>query len=301
VTAATFNEQVAELLRDTAAVLEQQAANPFRVGAYHRAAQTVEALDDDLRDILARDGTEGLIALPGIGRSIAASIREIARTGGLARLQRLRGELGPEQLFQTLPGVGPDLAAAIHEQLHVDTLEALEVAAHDGRLEKVRGVGPRRAASMRASLAALLGRRRRRPRANGAPGVDLLLALDRSYRARARSGTLPTIAPKRFNPEGKAWLPIMHAFRKPWHFTVLFSNTARAHELKRTGDWVVIYFDDDDERAGQNTVVTETQGPLRGKRVVRGREAECRELHRRGSRAMSRRDGRRPSRARTGS
>jgi hypothetical protein len=285
VTAATFNEQVAELLRDTAAVLEQQAANPFRVGAYHRAAQTVEALDDDLRDILARDGTEGLIALPGIGRSIAASIREIARTGGLARLQRLRGELGPEQLFQTLPGVGPDLA----------------VAAHDGRLEKVRGVGPRRAASMRASLAALLGRRRRRPRANGAPGVDLLLALDRSYRARARSGTLPTIAPKRFNPEGKAWLPIMHAFRKPWHFTVLFSNTARAHELKRTGDWVVIYFDDDDERAGQNTVVTETQGPLRGKRVVRGREAECRELHRRGSRAMSRRDGRRPSRARTGS
>jgi putative hydrolase len=86
-----FNEQVAELLRETAAVLEQQQANPFRVNAYRRAAQTVGALDEDLRDILEREGTEGLIALPGIGRSIAASIREIAMTGGLARLYRLRG------------------------------------------------------------------------------------------------------------------------------------------------------------------------------------------------------------------
>jgi putative hydrolase len=289
-----FNEQVAELLRETAAVLEQQEANPFRVNAYRHAAQTVDTLDEDLREILERDGTEGLIALPGIGRSIAGSIREIAMTGGLGRLYRLRGELEPEQLFQTLPGVGPDLAAAIHEQLHVDSLEALEIAAHDGRLEKVKGVGPRRAAGIRASLASLLGRRPRlRPVA--APRVDTLLALDRDYRSRARAGSLPMIAPKRFNPEGKAWLPIMHAVRKPWHFTVLFSNTARAHQLKRTGDWVVIYFEDADNRAGQNTVVSETRGVLRGKRVVRGREADCGEYYRRGSRAVARRDGRRQS------
>ncbi len=294
--AGAFNQQVAELLRETAAVLDQQDASPFRVNAYRRAAQTVDTLDEDLREILEREGTEGLIALPGVGRSIAGSIREIAMTGGLGRLYRLRGELEPEQLFQTLPGVGPDLAAAIHDQLHVDSLEALEIAAHDGRLEKVKGVGPRRAAGIRASLASLLGRRPRlRPPL--APGVDSLLALDRAYRSRARAGSLTMIAPKRFNPEGKAWLPIMHAVRKPWHFTVLFSNTARAHQLKRTGDWVVIYFEDADNRAGQNTVVTETRGKLQGKRVVRGREAECQEYYRRGNRAMARRDGRRKSRA----
>jgi hypothetical protein len=56
----------------------------------------------------------------------------------------------------------------------------------------------------------------------------------------------------------------------------LFSNTARAHDLGRTHDWVVIYFYDDDHRESQCTVVTETHGPMTGKRVVRGREAECR-------------------------
>jgi putative hydrolase len=58
---------------------------------------------------------------------------------------------------------------------------------------------------------------------------------------------LPKITPRRFNPEGKSWLP-------------------------------VIYFYDDDHRESQCTVVTETHGPMTGKRVVRGREAECRRL-----------------------
>ena len=75
-------------------------------------------------------------------------------------------------------------------------------------------------------------------------------------------------------PEGKAWLPILHAEREGWHFTALFSNTARAHELGRTDDWVVIYFYDDDHQEGQCTVVTEIRGPREGERVVRGREDE---------------------------
>ena len=87
---------------------------------------------------------------------------------------------------------------------------------------------------------------------------------------------MPTIAPRRFNPNGEAWLPILHTERDGWHFTALFSNTARAHELGRAQDWVVIYFAKADGREHTRTVVTETHGPLDGKRVVRGREAECR-------------------------
>ena len=56
----------------------------------------------------------------------------------------------------------------------------------------------------------------------------------------------------------------------------LFSNTARAHELRKTHDWVVIYFHTDRLGEGQRTVVTETHGALTGWRVVRGREDECR-------------------------
>ena len=117
-----------------------------------------------------------------------------------------------------------------------------------------------------------------------APAVNTLLAIDREYRSKLRAGMLPKIAPKRFNPSGEQWLPILHANRGEWHFTALFSNTARAHQLNRTRDWVVIYFYDDDHSEGQHTIVTETRGPLRDLRVVRGREAECRRFYRRGRR-----------------
>ena len=213
--------------------------------------------------------------LPGIGKGLAAAIDEIARTGRLSQFDRLRGESSPETLFRSLPGIGPELAQLIHETLHVDTLEALEVAAHDGRLDDVPGIGPRRAASIRAGLADILGRGRGLAgRSHAAPPVATLLAVDASYRRLAAEGKLPKIAPRRFNPEGRAWLPVMHTKRGDWHFTALFSNTARAHELGRTHDWVVIYYYDGDHQEGQNTVVTETHGLRRGKRVVRGREDE---------------------------
>ena len=86
--------------------------------------------------------------------------------------------------------------------------------------------------------------------------------------------------PRRHNPEQRAWLPIAHLDRDDWHFTVLFSNTARAHRLGRCRDWVVIYASSPGGADGQYTVVTETRGDLIGRRVVRGLEAECREHYR---------------------
>lgn len=266
-------------------LLEQQGANPFQVGAYRRAADTVVHLDRDLREILEREGIEGLDDLPHVGYGIAGAIREMLVTGRWSRLDRLRGTLDPVRLFQRVPGLGPDLARRIHDELEIDSLEALEVAAHDGRLESVPGMGPRRCAQVRASLAAMLGRRARLPLAQpqvpaqGEPGVEVLLDVDREYRERAGAGSLPVIAPRRFNPERRAWLPILHTERGIWRFTALFSNTARAHELGKTRDWVVIYFYDDHHREDQHTVVTETRGPLAGRRVVRGRDADCRAFH----------------------
>jgi hypothetical protein len=115
------------------------------------------------------------------------------------------------------------------------------VAAHDGRLAVVPGIGPRRAAMIRNALAGMLGRAIGRPAPPvEEPDIEILLDVDRQYRAKAAAGHLPTIAPRRFNPRGEAWLPILHTERSRWHFTALFSNTARAHELDRTHDWVVI-------------------------------------------------------------
>ena len=276
----SINQKVADRLREAADLLEQQAANPFRVNAYRNAADTVSALKEDLRDIIEQKGIDGLTELPKIVSGIAAAINEILRTGSWSQLARLRGALEPEKLFQTVPGIGPELAKLIHDTLHVDTLEALEQASHDGRLESVPGIGRRRATMIRASLESMLGRTRgRRLQAVDGPSINLLLNVDEEYRKKAKANKLPTITPKRFNPEGEAWLPILHTQRGSWHFTVLFSNTARAHELGRTHDWVVIYFYDNHHEEGQHTVVTETRGPLIGRRVVRGRERESREYY----------------------
>jgi putative hydrolase len=276
-----LNSQAAEIFRECAEILRHQSANPFRVKAYARAANVLESLQYDVSELLAKEGVDGLVKLPGIGKGLAAAIEEIARTGRLSQLDRLRGEASPETLFQSLPGVGPALAREIHDSLHIDTLEALESAAHDGSLLTVPGIGERRAAAIRAGVAAALGRGQARRRAHGpVPAVGVLLDIDAEYRDKAAAGELPKIAPRRFNPEGKAWLPILHAEQGGWHFTALFSNTARAHELGRTRDWVVIYFYDDEHREAQCTVVTETHGPMEGQRVVRGREAECRRLAR---------------------
>lgn len=277
------NTGIAERLRDAADILARQGANPFRVAAYRHAADTVVGLDRDVGNILRDEGTDGLERLPHIGESIAAAIAQMVRTGRWAQLDRLRGELDPEKLFQTVPGIGPQTARRIHDALHIDTLEELEIAAHDGRLEAVPGVGRRRAAAWRASLADILGRVRNRPRPTlaesapqGEPDVALLLDVDREYRDKAEAGKLATIAPRRFNPAGESWLPVLHTSRGDWHVTALYSNTARAHELGRTRDWVVLYFADGDHVERQCTVVTETRGVLAGERVIRGREAECR-------------------------
>ena len=77
------------------------------------------------------------------------------------------------------------------------------------------------------------------------------------------------VAPKKFNPESKRWQPVMQMAKGGWRFKVLYSNTARAHELGKTSDWVVIYYERGDQQ-GQCTIVTESRGPNRGERTVRG-------------------------------
>ena len=103
----SVNEHVATKLGEVADLLEQQAANPFRVRAYRRAAETVAGLDRDLQAIVQHGGPEALVELPNIGAGIASAIDEILRTGRWVQLERLRGSLDPVNLFQTVPGIGP--------------------------------------------------------------------------------------------------------------------------------------------------------------------------------------------------
>lgn len=270
-----LNEDVAGRLEEVAQLLATQGANRFRVLAYQRAAENVRRLSRPVSEILEREGLEGLESLPGIGKSIARAIRDLLTRGRLAMLERLRGESDPTKILASVSGIGRTLADRLYHDLGIETLEDLEAAAHDGRLEHVLGFGQKRLAGIRDSLAHRLERLRPPADArNGTPSVEQILAVDREYREKAAAGVITKIAPRRFNPGRVAWLPILHTTRGRRHYTALFSNTALAHRLSRTADWVVIYWDDGrGER--QCTVVTALHGPLSGQRIVRGREAEC--------------------------
>jgi hypothetical protein len=102
----------------------------------------------------------------------------------------------------------------------------------------------------------------------------VLLEIDARYRSLAAEGQLPCVTPRRFNPRQEAWLPVLHDEADGYRLHAMFSNTARAHALGGTDDWVVIFAERDGVET-QHTVVTQQGGAFAGRRVVRGREAEC--------------------------
>jgi DNA polymerase (family 10) len=280
------NVQIADLLERIAELLEAQEANPFRVRAYREAAQTVRNFDQSIADFIRQDQGDALLAVPHIGEGIAAVIGEYVLSGKSNLLEQLETNVPPEAVFANVPGIGHALAQRIVDNLHIHSLPELEEAAHDGRLASVEGFGSRRVARVRAALAGLLSRSARskqrtrtagtdkqEPKREDRPSVEMLLKIDEDYRKQAKAGKLHKIAPRRFNPKGEAWLPVLHTKRDGWAFTAMFSNTAQAHKLGKTDDWVVIYYERDGTER-QHTVVTETQGPLKGQRVVRGRDPE---------------------------
>ncbi len=274
------NQEIARLLDDIANLLEVQEANPHKIRAYRNGAKNIRQLEKPLSETMLSGDGEALQEMPGIGEKLSGVIEEYVKTGKSGVLDRLLSEVSPVELFELVPGVGRELAERIVEKLGIKTLEELEQAAHDGRLAQVEGFGSRRVEAIRVSLAGMLSGFARRdvrrsvpvtPENIPLPPVSLLLEVDEEYREKAAAGELRMIAPKRFNPNNEAWLPIFNTKKDGWEFTALFSNTARAHDLGKTHDWVVIFFEKDGQE-GQCTVVTETSGSFAGRRVVRGRE-----------------------------
>ena len=275
------NQAVAVRFADTADLLAAEGANPFRVQAYREAAAMLRDLERPVDAILRQEGVAGLERLRTIGQGLAAAIRDYVETGRMPIQEWLRDRGRPLAALRSVPGIGPRMAERLHHELGIETLEELELAAHDGRLARISGFGPRRIEAIRATLATRLGRPA--PIGQPAPGhqppVAELLDVDREYRQLAAAHRLPRIAPRRMNPIHRAWLPILHTHRGPRRYTAIYSNTPRAHELDRTRDWVVLYWEAGGDR-GRQTVITARLGPLRSRRTVRGREDECAEHYR---------------------
>ena len=132
-------EQIAEALVQIATLLELKDENPFKIRAYTNAARALETFGGNIADL--QDG-EALEKIPGIGKSIAEKIRELAATGSLKFLEELRAEFPPGilELF-SLPNLGPKKIKALFEKLKISSIEQLLKACQDGRIADLPGFG----------------------------------------------------------------------------------------------------------------------------------------------------------------
>jgi DNA polymerase (family X) len=127
------NVTIARLLDETAALLEIDAADPFRIRSYRRAAEAVEQQTQQLAEI-AQD-PKALLAIPGIGKGMAANVRDLVATGSMPLRDELLTKYRPTMLdLLRLPGMGPKTVALLWSALEISDIDALEAAAKAGHL-----------------------------------------------------------------------------------------------------------------------------------------------------------------------
>ncbi|AFQ50790.1 DNA polymerase/3'-5' exonuclease PolX [Burkholderia cepacia] len=136
------NAECAAVFAEIADMLEIQGANPFRVRAYRNAARTIADYGRDIPAMIASGGDPGQI--PSIGTDLASKLREIAATGTCELQQTLRHAL-PGAIVELLdvPGLGAKRVKALHDALHVDSLEQLRAEAKSGHVRALPGFGAR--------------------------------------------------------------------------------------------------------------------------------------------------------------
>jgi DNA polymerase (family 10) len=143
------NLQIARILREIADLLEIKNDNPFKIRAYRNGADIVA----NHPHVLAELDAAALREIPGIGKDLAARIREIAETGDAEFHRELMAEFPPTVLdLLQLQGVGPKTVATLYRELQVRTVEDLEAAAHDGRIRALRGMGAKKEALILKAL-----------------------------------------------------------------------------------------------------------------------------------------------------
>ncbi|NKB81755.1 MAG: histidinol-phosphatase [Nitrospirales bacterium] len=132
------NYDIANVFLAMAELLAAQSANPYRIQAYRRVAQTLASLTEDIQDIAQRDELD---LLPTIGKESSAKIHEYLRTGNIRAYENLKTPLPDAILpWTTLPGFSEPLVQDLYRHLHITTLDDLEKLARSHLLQT--RVGP---------------------------------------------------------------------------------------------------------------------------------------------------------------
>jgi DNA polymerase (family 10) len=145
------NRAIAQLLSETADLLEISSGDPFRIRSYRRAAEAVESTTVQLSAIA--DDAKKLQEIPGIGKGMAANIQEIEKAGTLPLREELLLKYRPTMLeLLKLPGMGPKSVALFWEALQVSSIADLEAAIADGKLKELPRFGEKQIEKLRKGI-----------------------------------------------------------------------------------------------------------------------------------------------------
>jgi DNA polymerase (family 10) len=139
------NKSIAQVLAQIADLLEIKGENAFKIRAYRSAADVIATW----ADAVARMDAQQLRTIPGVGKDLAAKVRELADTGTSPYHQELLAEFPPTILdLLRLQGVGPKTVAMLYSTLNISTLDGLAAAAKAGRLRSLKGMGAKKEAQI---------------------------------------------------------------------------------------------------------------------------------------------------------
>jgi len=136
-----INQELANIFYEIGYFLEMQEV-AFKPQAYEKAAVVLENLEESVADVYKRGGTKALVAIPGIGRSIAQKIEEYLKTGEIKYYQELKEKI-PVDIGSliSVEGIGPKTVKTLYQELGITNLEDLEEAARKGRIAPLFGFG----------------------------------------------------------------------------------------------------------------------------------------------------------------
>jgi len=145
------NRSIAQLLSETADLLEISAGDPFRIRSYRRAAEAVESSTIQLSEIAG--DTKKLLEIPGIGKGMAANIQDIEKAGTLPLREELLTKYKPTMLdLLKLPGMGPKSVLLFWEALQIASIADLESAIEAGKLESLPRMGAKQIEKLKKGI-----------------------------------------------------------------------------------------------------------------------------------------------------
>ena len=152
-----YNKQIAEIFNEIADMLELEGEErSFEVRAYRKAALTIGTLQEDVGDILKKEGIEGLTKLPGIGKGLADRIREFVETGKITKYEELKKKYPIDfKTLSNIQGLGPKKIYKLYKELGVKNIDDLKKAVEEHKISKLEGFGEKSESEIAKGIAML--------------------------------------------------------------------------------------------------------------------------------------------------